>query len=222
MGLEALVSFGEETPCLDYQALISLFYYHLVVCLLHFVSMATATQSESCNEFGNDVTLDGGGDFLSGLFFLTDSPASCSGILTSWHYCFYDNVPDSGYAYAKFGIYRKNSTSQYCLVYSEDQIQDTLTTVNRPPHECRSFTPSQSNFQVEPGDIIAVCMPGTTGMDALPLLGLGRADGEAYRLEYESNSDCIPTLIDSIDTVGINNLEIIHGGVVHVYAGECM
>ena len=161
----------------------------------------------SATVFGTDLP-ETRSSSRTGLFINTQSPASCPGILTLWHYCFYnENAGKNGKT--RFAIYRRDSgsnTKSYSKVYTEDQISVSIP--SSPSFSCRTLTPSQSNFQVKPDDIIAACIHSSRPLDVLAETASG------YRV-YTPNWYCGSIPI-SISLYGDGVL----GFAVHVYAGE--
>ena len=173
------------------------------------------SQSCSATVFGTDLP-ETHSSSRTGLFINAQSPASCSGILTLWHYCFYnENAGSNGSA--RFAIYRKESTNSYSRVYIENQISVSIPSF--PSFSCRTLTPSQSNFQVEPDDNIVVCIPSSNPLDVLAKNASGIV---VYASTRTSISGCgNASLLDSISLSMINNkAEKILELAVHVYAGE--
>ena len=133
------------------------------VCLLHLVSVVRS-QSCSATLFGTDLPKTHSSS-RKGLFINTQSPASCSGILTLWHYCFYNEYAgDDGIA--RFVIYRRDSANSYSRVYREERVL-VSSIPSSPSFSCHTLTPSQSNFQVEPDDIILACINSNNPLDVL-------------------------------------------------------
>ena len=183
------------------------------VCLLHLVSVVRS-QSCSATVFGTDLPRNHSSS-RTGLFINAQSPASCSGILTLWHYCFYNESAGSN-GRARFAIYRRDSTNSYSRVYRENQI--TVSIPSSPSFSCTTLTPSQSNFQVEPDDIILACIDEDKPLDVLAESASG------YQVYGSKNSidDCGGSSIPgSISRSDGDSYELLSGYAFHVYAGEC-
>ena len=174
------------------------------------------SQSCSATVFGTDLP-ETRFSSSSGLFINAQSPASCSGILTLWHYCFYDvNAGSNGRA--RFAIYRRDSTNSYSRVYTEDQI--TVSIPSSPSFSCMTVTPSQSNFQVDPDDIILACFVDEGDDKPLDVLAESASGYQVYgsktSIEGCGNSD-IPASVSLSDS---DSYELRSDFAVHVYAGE--
>ena len=182
----------------------------VVVCLLHLVSVVRS-QSCSATVFGTDLP-ETHSSSSRGLFINAQSPASCSGILTLWHYCFYnENAGSTGRA--RFAIYRRDSANSYSRVYTEDQI--TVSIPSSPSFSCTTLTPSQSNFQVEPDDIILACIDGDDPLDVLA----ESASGYQVYASTILNKECSVDIPSSFSTTS-NSYEQLSNFAIHVYAGK--
>ena len=180
----------------------------VVVCLLHLVSVVRS-QSCSATVFGTDLP-ETNSSSRKGLFINAQSPASCSGILTLWHYCFYSEGGSDGRA--TFAIYRRNSAS-YSRVYREDRISESIPN----SFSCRTLNPSQSGIQVEPDDIILACIDEDKPLDVLAESASG------YQVYGSRNSigGCVSSSIPgSISLSDGDSYELLSGFALHVYAGE--
>ena len=183
----------------------------VVVCLLHLVSVVRS-QSCSATVFGTDLQ-ETHSSARKGLFINTQSPASCSGILTLWHYCFYnENAGDTGRA--KFSIYRRDSANSYSRVYREDQVSVSIPSSS---FSCRTLIPSQSNFQVEPEDIILACIPSNNPLDVLAESASGY---EVYASRTSIGGCGSSDISDSVSLSDSDSYELLSDSAVHVYAGE--
>ena len=182
----------------------------VVVCLLHLVSVVRS-QSCSATVFGTDLP-ETHSSTTTGLFINTQSPASCSGILTLWHYCFYnENAGRTGRA--RFAIYRRNFANSYSRVYRENQI--TVSIPSSPSFSCRTLTPSQSNFQVEPDDIILACIDEDDPLDVLA----ESASGYQVYASKDSDKECDEDIPNSIST-NSSSYEQLSNFAIHVYASK--
>ena len=152
-----------------------------------------------------------------GLFINAQSPASCSGILTLWHYCFYnENAGSNGRA--RFAIYRRDSTNSYSRVYRENQI--TVSIPSSPSFLCMTVTPSQSNIQVEPDDIILACFVDEGGDKPLDVLAESASGYRVYGSKNSIDSCGNSDIPDSVSLSDSNSYELLSNFAVHVYAGE--
>ena len=86
-----------------------------------------------------------------------------------------------------------------------------------PSFLCRTLTPSQSNFLVEPDDIILACIDGNNLLDVLAESASGY-QVYAYKTSIEGcgNND-IPASVSLSDS---DSYELRSDIAVHVYAGE--
>ena len=177
-------------------------------------------RSQSCSAtlFGTDLP-ETHSSSRTGLFINTQSPTSCPGILTSWHYCFYnENAGNNGKT--RFAIYRRDSgsnTNSYSRVYTEDRIKESIS--SSPTFSCYTLTPSQSNFQVDPDDIILACIDEEDPLDVLA----ESASGYQVYGSTDSEVDCSGEDHDipSSFSTSSNNYELLQDFTIHVYAGKC-
>ena len=182
----------------------------VVVCLLHLVSVVRS-QSCSATVFGTDLP-ERESSSAKKLFVNAQSPASCSGILTLWHYCFYNEQAGNN-GITRFAIYRRDSANSYSRVYTEDKISEAIP--NSPSFSCMTLTPLQSNFQVEPEDIILACIDEDKPLDVL-------AESASGYQVYQS-SDSIEHGCGNMDipgSISLNSYSRSSDSALHVYAGE--
>ena len=171
-------------------------------------------RSQNCSAavFGTNLT-ETRPSSRTGLFINTQSAASCSGILTLWHYCFYnENAGSEGIT--RFAIYRKKknnnkSDNRYDRVYSEGKISESIP--SSPSFSCKSLTPSETNIQVEPGDIILACIHNNNSLD---VLAESASEYEVYAKGGCEEDKKIPNFIS------LSDYELISNSAVHVFAGE--
>ena len=166
------------------------------------------SQSCSATVFGTDLP-ETHPSSSKGLFINTQSPASCSGILTLWHYCFYNEDAGSK-GRARFAIYRRDSASSYSRVYIEQEI--LLMIPNSPDFTCDTLTPSESSIQVHPEDIIVACS------DSVDMLSEDVSGYEVFRSKATISTcsetdlpDFFPPTDDSYELTDL---------ALHVFAGK--
>ena len=186
--------------------------------MLGIVCLVSVVRSQSCSAtvFGTDLP-ETHSSSRTGLFINAQSPASCLGILTLWHYCSYnENAGSTGRA--RFAIYRiyPDNNSIYARVYT-----DTLISVVPIPSShsfsCGTLIPSQRNFQVEPDDIILACIDVDNPLDVLAESASG------YQVYASRNliDDCEGSnIIGSINISDVDSYDLLSDFAVHVYAGE--
>ena len=86
-----------------------------------------------------------------------------------------------------------------------------------PSFSCTTLTPSQSNFQVEPDDIILACIDSNNLLDVLAESASGyQVYGSKNSIDGCGNSD-IPNSVSLSDS---DSYELLTNFAVHVYAGE--
>ena len=99
-------------------------------------------------------------------FFMNDaSPATCSGTLTQWRYCYYTGQTQNG-ATARLGLYRNVGTNSYDLVSGSVTLVTVSSVPSSPSFVCGAVAPPQ-NVAVMPGDIIGACLPSASNAIAL-------------------------------------------------------
>ena len=187
------------------------------LCLLLHLAIVSVVRSQSCSAtvFGTDLQEEHSPSGRTGLFFDTQSPASCSGILTLWRYCFY-NANAGSEGRVRFSIYRKDSDSDtsYSREFTDEVI--TLSSIpSSPSFTCDTLIP-RSNVQVHPGDIIATCIHPSLPLDAMAMLG----SGSGYQVYASTTSllHCGPNIYPDFSTT---NDELLPDFAVHVFAGKC-
>ena len=172
------------------------------------------SQSCSADLFGTDLP-ERESSSAKGLFINAQSPASCSGILTLWHYCFYsENEGSEGIT--RFVIYRRDSANSYSRVYREVRVS-VSPIPSSPSFSCHTLTPSQSNFQVEPDDIILACINSNNPLDVLAETASGY---QVYASKNAIGSCAGNRIPDSISLSDGDNYELKSEFAIHVYAGE--
>ena len=84
-----------------------------------------------------------------------------------------------------------------------------------PSFSCRTLTPSQSNFQVEPDDIILACIDSNNPLDVLAETASG------YQVYASTSSDkvCDEDIPSSFSTTS-SSYEQLSNFAIHVYAGK--
>ena len=181
------------------------------LCLLLHLAIVSVVRSQSCNAtvFGTDLQEEHSPSGRTGLFFDTQSPASCSGILTRWRYCFY-NTNAGSEGRVRFSIYRKNSNS-YSRVFT-NAVKTLPSIPSSPSFTCHTLTPSSTNFQVNPGDIVVTCIHSFRPLDAVAMLG----SDSGYQVYTTSVPDCDPDVYPDFSTT-----QLLPDFAVHVFAGKC-
>ena len=175
-------------------------------------------RSQSCSAttvFGTDSqeTVEGVGydrenvpvvvDLL--MYFNTNAPAPCSGILTMWHYCYYTEPEDTlANGRITFGIARPLQSGNVSIL--EDSFTDA--TIEIDPSSvlslvCGSHTPSTSDFQVEAGDVLLACVNESS---PIRVVSSGVVDSEI-------------TWVSTVSCSGIKDTRTLSGHVLHVHAG---
>ena len=155
------------------------------LCLLLHLAIVSVVRSQSCNAtvFGTDLQEQHSPSGRTGLFFDTQSPASCSGILTRWRYCFY-NANAGSEGTVRFSIYRKNSNS-YSRVFT-NAVKTLPSIPSSPSFTCDTLTPSNTNVQVNPGDIVVTCIHQFRPLDVVAMLGSGSGYQVPIPLQFRS------------------------------------
>ena len=166
-----------------------------------------SAQPFQCGTVGHD--LQSSQTKLTNLrFYLnTQNPAPCSGIVTTWEYCYYQ--PDSSLTVNEFqvpfGIYRLNG-SNYQLVSEIVLISISSSNIGTSPFTCQTFNTS-SVTTIQKDDIIGACIhDAVTGnsnaarAEAHLNLAGDNADGYSVHTADTSNRRC---------DKGINNNEIV-------------
>ena len=150
-------------------------------------------------------------------FFMNDaSPATCSGTLTQWRYCYYTGQTQPG-ATARLGLYRNVGTNSYDLVSGSETLVTVSSVPSSPSFMCGVVAPPQ-NVVVMSGDIIGACLPSANNVDAIVLLSDVSQDMlEEPKQNIFSSSTC-DTLLQSTNNLGSNSDWWSRSHLLHVYA----
>ena len=140
------------------------------------------------------------------MYFNTNAPAPCSGILTMWHYCYYTEPPEDAFANGRitFGIARPHQSGNENIL--EDSFTDATIEIDPSsvsPLVCGNHTPSTSNFQVEAGDVLLACVNESS---PIRVVSSGVVDSEI-------------TWVSTVSCSDIKDTRTLSGLVLHVHAG---
>ncbi len=142
----------------------------------------------------------------SGIFINAAFPAQCTGLVTSWNYCYYTHQQTTSSFTAVFGVWRNTSLSATLVMVMNSSINVVL----QPPHTLASIfckeVPLMPNsaFTVQKGDYVGVIFPLN---NPILMLGLGRVSEESL-LEH-------PLVPDS-STLSLSTFTR-RRGVLHLY-----
>ena len=147
---------------------------HTNVCSVFLSMPVSVGVSQTCigNDEGKQVIngeLELSVESSTGFFMNDASPATCSGTLTQWRYCYYTGQTRPN-ATTRLGLYRNvgTDTKNYELLSGSE----TLVTVSSFPSSsfssfvCGAVAPPQ-NVTVMPGDIIGACLPESNAIALL-------------------------------------------------------
>ncbi len=144
----------------------SLYFYSVLV----FVAVAIARSQCIVGD-----TVEATESFITnGQYVNLNEPASCSGNLTAWHFCYYrDSIDTTSTIYTIFlRVWRKVQGSRYSLV-STAEVRGTPNQ-NAGDIICVNATLTEDQYvSVEQGDVIAVYLPFT--IPTVSLLASGPA-----------------------------------------------
>ena len=164
------------------------------------------------------------------LYLNIDNPAQCSGIITSWEYCYY--LPDNERAYqVHFAIYRKRIDDRRRIQYekqsrtvtlsldmisdddgdgdSDGESEDSDSEVEN--FFCTSHIPEAAEYvTVRQGDIIGMCLPRRNSLNVVSDTSDEDLDGD--RLFYTNCNNNVPGVIND------RFVEIQDGRIAHLYA----
>ena len=143
----------------------SLFYHRVAAGSIDllFISLGYATGQGMCT-FGDSVEdQTTSSSPRSGTLFLDiDNPSPCSGSITSWHFCHYEQSEPQDRIYtALVQIWRPQEEMKYMKV-SETSLSETIAR-RSSGFECVNVT-EQTSIPVSEGDILAVYIPGSRGL----------------------------------------------------------
>ena len=85
---------------------------------------------------------------------------------------------------------------------------------------CMTVTPSQSNIQVEPDDIILACFVDEGDDKQLDVLAESASGYQVYGSKNSIDGCRKSDIPDSVSLSDSNSYELLSGFAVHVYAGE--
>ena len=143
------------------------------------------------------------------MYFNTNTPAPCSGILTMWHYCYYTEPPEDEFANGRirFGIARPlQSGDANSFEILEDSFTDATIEIDSSSVSslvCGNHTPSTSDFQVEAGDVLLACVNESS---PIRVVSSGVVDSEI-------------TWVSTVSCSDIKDTGTLSGHVLHVHAG---
>ena len=161
-------------------------------------------------------------------FFLnTDYPASCSGTVTRWRFCFYrpDTHNDSDRYRLSLAVYRpigSGNSTQYEIVESSLR---TITRMFQPANSTSNFicqnlnlqAANRTSFDIEVGDIAGVCIFNPTDSTIEPMHIISEANG--YSLLQ--NNIPVQCSFNSVSSVNISSSELtrVESRLLHLSAG---
>ena len=135
-----------------------------------------------------------------GLFLSVNSPSQCHGNVTQWNFCYRRSSSRSSTHSVQFMIYRQSGST---LLY--DRLPSSLTVFkqnNLDRSSCMSISlDSTEQFEIQPNDVIGVCMKdqgsihplyvsSDTRDDAISVSGISDdcTDGQLSSLNFNSLS----------------------------------
>eukprot|EP00731_Ephydatia_muelleri_P029662 Em0021g185a len=120
------------------------------------IYIIAAKESQPCATFGKYST-QAAPAVASGLFFNTSS-VQCQGYATSWNVCYYASTTDKNGSLIDFGVYRPNSTSKLYRLVTGSNFSQFIPRSNASFSCMNYLLPGSSQYAVQPGDTIAVCV----------------------------------------------------------------
>lgn len=160
------------------------------------------TQTLNCGTIGNSNarTLFTPGTPLRASFYLnTDNPATCSGTVTEWTICYYQDQSDSdGLRGAQFAVYRQNQTGTgYTRVSSQfSALKDTDSDSSSLFHCYTLQVNSNQLAEVLEGDVIGACIPrASENLVPLNIVGSG-APNTSLMEEGDCSFNRLPISVD--------------------------
>lgn len=132
------------------------------------------------------------------LFMNLATPVQCTGTITHWNYCFFQDGTDQDIYTARFMMYRESEEAGVYNVVPESIY--TLVLEDLGPGDtqgCRSEAlAGDRQFPVLPGDILAACVPSNN--DTRPLYISRTWDMRAYI--FNIGTDCSDADLQVINT----------------------
>ena len=162
-----------------------------------------AVCSEPCSHVGslpgsNIPLLDYSDD--DGLFLSVDSPSQCHGNVTQWNFCYRRSSSRSNTHSVQFMIYRQSGNT-----LSYDRLPSSITVFaqdNLDSTSCLSIPlNSTKQFEIQPNDIIGVCMRDQG--DINPLYVSSNTRDDAIRVPG-INDDCRDNELQSLNLDSFN------------------
>ena len=94
----------------------------------------------------------------SGTYVNIPTAISCPGNATQWNVCYY-STNSAAVSTTNFGVYRLSTGTSYSLI-TASQATYTIP-INAAAYACSQF-PITTQYIVQPGDILVVCVQGGT------------------------------------------------------------
>ena len=107
----------------------------------------------------------------SGIFINAAFPAQCTGLVTSWNYCYYADMPLIQSFMAELGVWRNASLSSTLVMVKNSSLKVALqSSVTLASIVCKQISlMPRSAFTVQKGDYVGVILPLN---NPIPMLGL--------------------------------------------------
>ena len=139
------------------------------------------TTLQQCSwRFGNNFQATSPGSSV-GLLVNSESVAGCRGVAKQWNFCLYNST--NATATAKFLVYRKQTGSNTFVTVANSSTFFTYTKPSNSSYFTCLSIPASNSFEVQPGDMIAVC---TSGKQPLAVVGsdVGTCKNKLLRGEF--------------------------------------
>lgn len=137
----------------------------IITAFSSFPPKVERTLQQCSWQLGNDFQATSPGSSV-GLLVNDEAVAGCNGVAKRWNFCFYNST--NATSIATFLVYRKQiGNNTYAAVRNSSTVFNYTKPSNSSYFTCLSI-PITNSFEVQPGDIIAVC---TSGKQPLAVVG---------------------------------------------------
>ncbi len=172
--------------------------------------------TEPCQEdFGSNLPNPLSGNSRTGLFLNLENRAQCSGTVTAYHYCYYDNTGEN--VMVVFFMVFRESGGDYTLIEGSRRI------VTRTDAEVNGFgcdvlqLDEAQQFQVQENDIIAACTVDHSNLRPLHVHS-SSGGGDLYVINGFDTGSTDSCSSAELSTISGNDLQRQDDFALHLYA----
>lgn len=186
--------------------------------LAQFGSGSSSGQSSCEDSFGTDDTQFRNSSTSESFYINLNRPASCSGTVSSFSYCYYrpDNVTnDHDYTF-KFAVYRKQTfLDRYSRVSPVNVVSRKGSNLNA--FNCSQYTPVVP-ITVKAGDVLGICIINSSGNGNEGLTIVSKEISHPTTLFLTASSPDLCANNEIPDGFQLSSLTESSDTVLHLYA----